>query len=350
METTCWATTLTVVVLSVSGCAGLLGIEEGTLGDDGGLGGAGGISGSGASGAGGTSGIGGTSGTGGAAGGTSGTGGAMGGTSGTSGTGGATGGTGGAAGGTGGTSGTGGAAGGTGGTSGTGGAMGACVGTKGPTMVKVPQGFCIDSTEVTNAQYAAFLTAGVSTAGQDSRCGWNTTYTPSSGWPVTGKDGYPVVHVDWCDAYAYCKWAGKRLCGKIGGGSNSYEAHQYATESQWYAACSAGGTQAYPYGSTYDGKKCVGFDYDGKPGHQSSDVVRPAGTATCEGSYAGIYDLSGNIREWEDSCTSSTGKLDSCRLRGGGFGDPATNLACGPGSTSSRGDHDGFIGFRCCSG
>lgn len=45
METTRWVTTLTVVMFSASGCARLLGIDEGRLGEDGGTGGTSGTSG-----------------------------------------------------------------------------------------------------------------------------------------------------------------------------------------------------------------------------------------------------------------------------------------------------------------
>ena len=102
----------------------------------------------------------------------------------------------------------------------------ASVGKAGPKMVAVPRPgggtYCMDSTEVTRDQYKAF--AGISPSGQPAFCGWNTTYTPvqktggqcSKGeWPPGSNGALPVVCVDWCDAYMFCKWAGKRLCSMI---------------------------------------------------------------------------------------------------------------------------------------
>ena len=153
----------------------------------------------------------------------------------------------------------GGSAGGNGAAGGSAGA-GGCPGSAGPTMVNVGS-FCIDSTEVTNAQYAQFLSASVtpqSVTGNPSQCAFNASYVPSSDWPATGKDDVPVVYVDWCDALAFCSWAGKRLCGRIGGGANDYNEHDVAFVSQWYHACSANGTLVYPYGNTYSATPAMG--------------------------------------------------------------------------------------------
>jgi formylglycine-generating enzyme required for sulfatase activity len=240
-----------------------------------------------------------------------------------------------------------------------------CPGTAGPSMVRVPapdgSTYCIDSTEVTNLQYFEFLQAkrstdgGTDTSGQASSCSWNTRYDPgncSGGYDPYARPDYPIGCVDWCDADAYCKWAGKRLCGKIGGGSTSFSEYADATKSEWFNACSAGGTMSYPYGNTYNGAACVGADYDGTNGYQSSDVPQPVGSATqCHGAAPpldGVHDLGGNVWEWEDSCQGTTGGGDQCRLGGGSYVSVVAYLGCGYDYYGSREDQYEMIGFRCC--
>ncbi len=204
-------------------------------------------------------------------------------------------------------------------------------------------GQCIDSTEVTNADYAAFVAANVPTTGQPSYCSWNTSYTPSSGWPATGKDNYPVVYVDWCDAYAYCKWAGKRLCGDVGGGPSAYAQYNSAS-SQWFNACSLAGLYPYPYGATYDPSACNGQDY----GAKAALPVKQA--SKCEGAWTGVYDMSGNVWEWEDSCQSTSGAKDQCRLRGGSYWyNGSSDLRCDTANENDRSTQNDIVGFRCCA-
>src|SRR5262245_12465852 len=187
---------------------------------------------------------GGSTSTGGASGGsTSGTGGSSGGSAG-SGTGGAMGGTAGSAG----MGGDGGSSAGDGGTGGSGGMDDPCGGTDGPEMIEL-DGFCIDSTEVTNAQYERFYDAveNGTTPDQPAPCSWNDSFAPNAtGVNETGD--HPVRGVDWCDAYAFCAWAGKRLCGSPAGGAATYDSPANEDESEWFAACSENGMKAFPYG------------------------------------------------------------------------------------------------------
>lgn len=70
---------------------------------------------------------------------------------------------------------------------------------------------------------------------------------------------------------------------------------------------------------------------------------------TCEGGHPGLFDLSGNVLEWEDSCNETAGSQDLCRYRGGSFLDDASSLACGDGSgVGDRSFKGAGVGFRCC--
>lgn len=215
-------------------------------------------------------------------------------------------------------------------------------------MVYVEDGnYWIDSTEVTNSAYADFLAAQPSSAIQPAQCSFNGTYVPTNQWPATDRADHAVAWVDWCDAYAYCAWAGKRLCGAIDGGATPYASFKNAAVSQWYNACSAGGTVVYPYGSDYDAEACNGGVIEG----ESSGDPWPAGSqASCQGGVEGLFDMSGNLWEWEDSCATSDGVGDLCRARGGSFWSSDLSLRCqGATADHSRSNVNRNLGFRCCS-
>lgn len=224
---------------------------------------------------------------------------------------------------------------------------GGCGGTAGPAMVPL-NGFCIDATEVTNEQYAAFLLSkGADVSGQPPVCLFNTSYVPSS-WPPPGsRAAFPVTGVDWCDAFAYCAWAGKRLCGSPSGGATPYNAISDPAVSAWFAACSNYGGQAYPYANSYDGAACNGEEFPGNP----ASVRAVATTTTCRGGASpDIFDLSGNVWEWEDACDGATGTNDRCRIRGGGMRSLVNLMMCGGDNSLSRGNRSfDDVGFRCCS-
>ncbi len=209
------------------------------------------------------------------------------------------------------------------------------------------EGFCIDSTEVNNAHYQAFLEAVTMdpTLEQPAACSWNASFEPNM--PIgNGEESLPVRGVDWCDAHAFCAWAGKRLCGGPSGGAAAYDEPANEDESQWFSACSANGTRTFPYGDNYDSQACNGGDRSA-----AEDAPLPVGSlATCVGGYPGLYDMSGNAWEWEDSCAASLGETDLCRARGGAFGNGGDLHRCDyAGFSPARNFNLGPTGIRCCS-
>jgi len=216
--------------------------------------------------------------------------------------------------------------------------------------------FCIDANEVTNQDYATFLAAGVAVSTQSSRCGWNQTFVPeakSTNGPAcptfdpAGRADYPVVCVDWCDADAYCRWAGKHLCQKPGGEVVT-GALTAKDASEWVIACTGDAKSKYPYGDTASPGRCVDKTYAA-----ATPGLRPVKDATmCEGGVPGLFDMSGNAWEWLDDCEqqSSTGSDDSCPPVGGSFSSELTGSTCTDSTGFFRKQVAGDTGFRCCVG
>lgn len=263
-----------------------------------------------------------------------------------------------AVGGGGGATGGAGAAGG-GGVGGTGGVpeLSCPAGLPGPSQALVSastQSFCIDTTEVTRSDYETFLEAGVpsqSMTGEPEECAWNASYVPTSGYPFAMRDLLePVVFVDWCDAYAYCAWAGKRLCGALGGGTLALDAP--VTSDEWHFACSGGFMTTYPYGNDPMVGACNIPNENTPEDPSDNNTKAPVGSyPACEGGLAGLFDMQGNVSEWIDRCDPGTGAGDeSCSQRGGHTFGTAMYWRCNNlDESGARNDPDAReVGFRCC--
>jgi len=200
--------------------------------------------------------------------------------------------------------------------------------------VKV-DGFWIDKTEVTNAQFSEFVAATGYVTTAEKPVDWeemkkqlppgtpkphdsllqasSLTFKPTQGpvdlnnygewweWKpkaswrqprgkgssIEGKEDHPVVHVSWDDANAYAKWAGKRL----------------PTEAEWEWAARGGlKDKKYPWGdedisqgkakaNSWEGS----FPYD----NLNKDLFfYSAPVKSFEANGYGLYDMAGNVWEW----------------------------------------------------
>jgi formylglycine-generating enzyme required for sulfatase activity len=233
---------------------------------------------------------------------------------------------------------------------------------------------CIDTTEVSFAQYQVFLdwagdqfqyhpgntnkyqigAENSDCSYKDGKAGGDHPYRPDdNNWTPydanrSGLADRPVEGVDWCDAWAYCHHADKELCGDASGAKiDRDDAGVWATETEWYDACH----QFEPWPVT---PQCYSAVTDAGDVRDSLDV-----DSGCVGSdTTPLEHMTSNVWEWENNCTKVAGSdrgLDDCRYRGdpnlGAGNVPSAcswwnNLdATSPRNAGGQGDH---IGIRCC--
>jgi formylglycine-generating enzyme required for sulfatase activity len=188
-------------------------------------------------------------------------------------------------------------------------------------------GFWMDKTEVTNEQFEKFVRATgyvtiaertptreeFPTAPQENLVAGSVVFTPpdqavpldnhlqwwsyvkGANWrhpigpdsDLKGKEKYPVVHIGYDDALAYCKWAGKRL----------------PTEAEFEFAARGGlDRKPYAWGDEFrPGGKWMANTFQGHFPDKNTGEDGFVGTAPV-GSFPpnryGLYDIAGNVWEW----------------------------------------------------
>lgn len=199
--------------------------------------------------------------------------------------------------------------------------------------------YWIDETPVTIAQYRRYLDeAGeVNVYGHEMEPLGKSHYpSPDTNYGITGPrlyvdnfgdpefDDYPVTFVDWWDAFAYAKWAGKEL----------------PLEIEWEKAARGIDGRIYPFGNVYDSQRCN--TDESNIGELTSVRTYVQGVSPY-----GCYDMSGNVWEWcaDDFYKDQPNMLKV--VKGGSFRrgqNKAMTFACQPREPMER-----WVarGFRC---
>lgn len=131
--------------------------------------------------------------------------------------------------------------------------------------------FHIDRTEVTNAQWKAFLDA---TGGKPSK--WLVETSWIDGEIPEGQEDFPVTNVNIPEINEYLAWAGKRL----------------PSEFEWVRAARGDDRRAWPWGDRFDPKN----------NHSGGKTV-PIEVGGMDGGASpyGVLNMAGNVFEWTSS-------------------------------------------------
>jgi formylglycine-generating enzyme required for sulfatase activity len=212
-----------------------------------------------------------------------------------------------------------------------------------PTHTVTLSPYWIDRTEVTAADFAAFLDAsGVKSADGTAYINLNSADVPISGsggkyLAKAGRDTYPVVRVYQSGAEAYCQWAEARL----------------PTEAEWEYAARGPEHRIYPWGNRFDGT--IVNDWSASDGYTQT---APVGVYPEGASWVGALEMSGNAAEWvadwfapytaepaTDTKGPATGELRI--VRGGSAYNSPFDVRSSVRGAINPGDTNGGVGFRC---
>jgi formylglycine-generating enzyme required for sulfatase activity len=129
--------------------------------------------------------------------------------------------------------------------------------------------YAMDVHEVTVALYSIFLKK----TGRTPPLFWDTV-------DVKQHADRPVIGVDWEDADAYCRWAGKRL----------------PTEAEWEHAARGEDERPYPWGNLTPTPEFANYGIGARFSYDQT--LMPVGHYEKGKSPYGLYDMAGNVWEW----------------------------------------------------